>query len=75
MPRLDCDGCKGTGKVWARIQPTDRSKPCVEDWRPCPLCSWDEPRPRYSCFVAGCPGEHESKWQVCSGQTVSENPK
>lgn len=24
-----------------------------------------DPKPRYQCFVEGCPAEHESKWQVC----------
>ena len=33
-----CPACFGTGKVRARIQFTDRRKPCIEEDRPCPVC-------------------------------------
>lgn len=31
-----------------------------------PTLRTEDPKPQYSCFVEGCPGDHESKWQVCS---------
>lgn len=58
MPRHDCPVCKGTGKAWTRVQPTDRSKPCFEDWRPCPLCTSDSQDTQLVSLLrilVGCP--------------------
>lgn len=30
------------------------------------LETFSEPVPRYQCMVEGCPGEHPSKWAVCT---------
>lgn len=37
--KLECPACHGSGQLMARIQYTDRRKPCTEELRPCPFCS------------------------------------
>lgn len=34
-----CPDCLGKGVLMARIQFTDRRKPCREELRPCPSCN------------------------------------
>lgn len=36
-----------------------------------PIGPVDDPTPRYSCFVEGCPGNHVSKYQVCTHSACS----
>jgi hypothetical protein len=38
LSRAFCEACKGSGVVMARVQYTDRSRPCEDRQVPCPIC-------------------------------------
>jgi len=77
---ITCPACNGSGQIMARIQYTDRSKPCTEELRPCPFCTDKDPQsgelPLRAIHVnVRLKGPWRSEWRQVLARDLSEATK